>query len=321
MTGVLALSGGVGGAKLASGLSQVLPPSELLIVANTGDDFSHLGLPISPDLDSVMYALAGVSDEIRGWGRAGESWHCMEALAELGADSWFQLGDRDLATHVLRNEALANGQSLTAATAILCQGLGVRHELIPMSDQPVATTIQTDRGPMAFQHYFVREQCKPLLLSVNFEGADSAFYNPRIDKFLSSSASPWVVICPSNPMLSVDPILALPGLRTVLARLPVIAVSPIVAGKAIKGPAAKIMTELGLPVSALGVAEYYQGLVDVMAIDRLDAALAPDIEALGMQVCIADTVMTTPDKRRSLAEHILKFMDELEHRRYPKTPI
>ena len=321
MRGVLALSGGVGGAKLASGLSQVLLPAELLIVANTGDDFSHLGLPISPDLDSVMYALAGISDEVRGWGRAGESWHCLGALAELGADSWFQLGDRDLATHIVRNEALASGQSLTQATATLCQGLGVRHELVPMSDQPVSTTIQTDRGSLAFQHYFVREQCKPTLLSVDFKGADNAFYNPRIDEFLSRHSRPWAVICPSNPMLSVDPILALPGLRTLLERLPVIAVSPIVAGEAIKGPAAKIMAELGLPVSALGVAEYYQGLVDVMAIDRLDAALAPGIEALGMQVCIADTVMTTPDKRRSLAEHILKFMDDVEHSSYPKTPI
>ena len=312
MRGVLAFSGGVGGAKLASGLSQVLAPSELLIVANTGDDFSYLGLPISPDLDSIMYALAGVSDEIRGWGRSTESWRCMETLAELGADSWFQLGDRDLATHILRNEALANGRSLTTATASLCQRLGVRHELIPMSDQPVATKIQTDCGNMAFQHYFVREKCEPPLRSVIFDGADRAPYNPRIDDFLSRWARPFAVICPSNPMLSVDPILALPGMRALLDTLPVIAVSPLVDGRAIKGPAAKIMGELGLSVSAVGIAEYYQGLVDVMVIDRLDESLAPDIEALGMDVCVADTLMTSPDKRRLLAEHILKFMHDVE---------
>jgi len=313
MEGILALSGGVGGAKLASGLAQIVPPSELLIVANTGDDFRHLGVPVSPDLDSVMYALAGLSDDIRGWGRSGETWHCMETLTSLGAPDWFQLGDRDLATHIVRNQALLSGRSLTEATAELCQRLGVRHQLVPMSDQSVATTVHTDRGAMAFQHYFVREQCNPLLQSVSFEGAEDATYNSRIDDFLIDYGAALVVICPSNPMLSIDPILALPKMRTLLENRPVMAVSPIVGGNAIKGPAAKIMGELGLPVSAVGIAEYYQGLVDVMVIDRVDEPLASNIEALGMKVCVTDTLMTTSAKKRQLAQYMLEFVHYFDH--------
>ncbi|HEY7996292.1 MAG TPA: 2-phospho-L-lactate transferase, partial [Steroidobacteraceae bacterium] len=279
------------------------------IAVNTGDDFEHLGLRISPDLDTVMYTLAGIANPVTGWGQAEESWAFMGALEKLGGPSWFRLGDRDLATHVERTQRLARGESLSAVTRVLCERLGVRHALIPMSDEPMPTRVRTDAGWLDFQHYFVREQCRPALREVRYEGAEKARPAVALGRALASVALEGVVICPSNPHLSVAPILALPGVReAVRGARPVVAVSPIVGGEAIKGPAAKIMRELGLEVSALGVARWYEGLASILVIDHGDAALAPRIEALGIQAAVTDTVMRDAAGRARLGAECISLV-------------
>src|SRR6478672_3665617 len=241
---VLALAGGVGGGKFCRGLTAVLPPERLAVVVNTADDFVHLGLHISPDIDSVLYALADQNDLERGWGLAGETWNFMAALERLGGEIWFKLGDRDLATHVLRTEALAAGRSLSEVTALLAGRLGIAHAVAPMSDNPVRSIVDTDEGALDFQDYFVRRQCKPVFRGVRFQGAESAAASPGLRNALGRAQA--VVITPSNPLVSIDPILALPGIRDALRRTqrPVVAVSPIVGGKAVKGPLGKMMREL-----------------------------------------------------------------------------
>ncbi len=308
---VLAISGGVGGAKLALGLSAVLDPQELLIVANTGDDFEHLGLPICPDIDTLMYTLAGVADPQRGWGLAGESWHCLEALRRLGGPHWFALGDRDLATHLQRAALLRAGATLAEATAQLCAAMGVRHVIVPMSDDPVRTIVETDRGRLAFQEYFVREQCAPVVRGVFFEGSAAARPSAAIADWLAPDSGCGVLICPSNPFLSVDPVLAVPGIRERLAGRPVVAVSPIVGGRALKGPAAKMMAELGLQASALDVARHYRGLVNGFVIDTADAADAAAIRALGMEVRVTGTVMGTIEDKRRLATEAIELLQRI----------
>jgi len=306
---ILALAGGVGGAKLADGLARSLAPQDLAIAVNTGDDFEHLGLRISPDLDTVMYTLAGIANPVTGWGQTGESWAFMEALEKLGGPSWFRLGDRDLATHVERTQRLTRGDTLSAVTRALCERLGIRHGLIPMSDDPVATKVRTDEGWLDFQHYFVREQCRPALREIRYEGAEKARPADALGRVLGSATLEGVVICPSNPYLSVAPILALPGVReAVRASRAVVAVSPIVGGEAIKGPAAKIMQELGLEVSALGIARWYQGLASTLVIDRVDAALAPRIEALGMKAVVTDTIMRDAAGRTRLGAECISLV-------------
>jgi LPPG:FO 2-phospho-L-lactate transferase len=304
---VLALSGGVGGAKLALGLSKLLAPEQLTVVANTGDDFLHFGLHVAPDLDTVMYTLAGLNNTEQGWGLAGESWACLEAIERLGGESWFRLGDRDLATHLRRTSALAGGASLSVITRQLCDALGVRQRLLPMSDDPVRTVVESELGPLAFQHYFVRLQCEPAVSGFRFDGIDNAAPQPEFLAALDDPALAAVVICPSNPWVSVDPILGLPGVSEALAATaaPVVAVSPIVGGLALKGPAAKMMAELGLPVSATGVAEHYRGLVDCFVVDSTDVTLAAGIEKLGMQVLVTNTVMRTDEDKLSLADQII----------------
>lgn len=306
---VLALSGGVGGAKLALGLSRVLEPGQLTIVANTADDFEHLGLYIAPDLDTVMYTLAGRNDVERGWGLAGESWHCLQALADLGAASWFQLGDRDLATHIRRTELLRSGLSLDEVTALLCDQLGVGAALLPMSNDPVRTVVETDLGPLPFQHYFVREQCRPRVSGFHFEGLEAAVPLPALMDLLADPELALVVICPSNPFVSVDPIVRLPGLRAALSASSAacVAVSPIVGGQAIKGPAAKMLAELGLPVTAASVAAHYRGLVDCFVLDEADATLVPAIAEQGVQVATAPTIMKTLGDREALARRVLEL--------------
>lgn len=306
---VLALSGGVGGAKLALGLARTLPAGDLTIAANTADDFEHLGLYIAPDLDSVMYALAGVNDVERGWGLAGETWHCLQALAGLGGESWFQLGDRDLATHLRRTALLREGKSLSEATAILCRQLDVDARLLPMSDDRVSTMVDTEVGELSFQHYFVREQCRPGVRGFRFDGQDVAQPQPDILNLLADPELGLIVICPSNPFVSVDPILGLPGLKGAISdsAAPLLAVSPIVGGKALKGPAAKMLGELGLPVSAESVAAHYAGLVDLFVLDESDVTLAPAIEELGMQVATAPTIMNSLEDREQLARKILEL--------------
>ncbi len=312
---VLALSGGVGGAKLALGLANVLPPEALTIVANTGDDFSHMGLSISPDLDTVMYTLAGLSNKEVGWGLAGETWHFMEALKQLQGESWFQLGDRDLATHIMRTQWLAEGKSLSEITELLCQRLGIEHRIVPMTDDPVATLVNTAEELLAFQHYFVRDRCKPVVTGFEFSGIASAAPAPGFAAALEDPELNQVIICPSNPFVSVDPVLKLPGVETLLTKrrpdVPVVAVSPIVGGQAIKGPAAKMMAELGMPTTCLAVAQHYEGRIDALVLDRADEADAPAIEALGMATLVTDTIMVSLADRVRLAEETMALADKL----------
>ncbi len=305
----LALSGGVGGTKLVLGLTHVLDPDALLVVANTGDDFEHLGLHVSPDLDTLTYTLAGLSNPETGWGRAGESWGFMGALEALGGESWFLLGDSDLAMHVERTRRLRAGDSLTAVTAHLTAQLGIATRILPMSDEPVRTVVGTADGPLPFQHYFVREKCAPAVTGFTFEGADTAPPNPAFLAALEAPGLEAIVICPSNPFISIDPILALPGVRDRLAAspAPVVAVSPLVGGEAVKGPTAKMMEELGLARTTTQVARHYAGLLDGMVIDTADAAAADEVRALGTEVLVTGTVMESLDGRIALARAVLAF--------------
>jgi len=312
---VVALSGGVGGAKLALGLAQVLSPDQLSIVANTGDDFNHLGLKICPDLDTVMYTLAGLSNQELGWGLAGETWQFMERLQALGGETWFRLGDKDMATHTIRTQLLEQGNSLSVVTEYLCQQLGLSHPLIPMTDDSVATFVNTAEGQLAFQHYFVRDRCEPVVTGFEFAGMAAAQPAPGFAALLADTSLSQVIICPSNPFVSVDPVLLLPGVTELLENrrpeVPVIAVSPIVGGQAIKGPAAKMMGELGMPTSSLAVARHYEGRIDALVIDRADEAQAGDIEALGIKTVVTDTIMVTLQDRIRLAEEIMALGDSL----------
>jgi len=307
---VLALSGGIGGAKLALGFSRVLPPEQLTVIANTGDDFEHLGLSISPDLDTLMYTLAGVSDPDKGWGRKDETWTFMQTLATLGAETWFQLGDGDLATHVERTRRLAAGETLSSITEDFCRRLGVAARILPMSDDRVRTRVRCDEGWLDFQDYFVRRRCVPAVKALAYDGAASARPQPAFMAALADRRLRAVVICPSNPYLSVDPILALPDVRDALkaCRAPVIAVSPIIGGRAVKGPTAKIMRELGLTPSPLTVLQHYRGLIDGFILDEHDAALAKNIH-LPVKVC--DTLMRSLSDRERVARCALELAQEL----------
>jgi LPPG:FO 2-phospho-L-lactate transferase len=307
---VLALAGGVGGAKLALGLTQLLPGAELTVAVNTADDFEHLGLSICPDLDTVMYTLAGVANPETGWGRRDETWTVMEALGQLGGETWFRLGDKDLATHLERTRRRRAGESLSSVTRDLAARLGVKCSIVPMSDKPVRTMVATDRGELAFQDWFVRLRCEPVVTSVRFAGAHKATPHPALLKLAGLRG---IVVCPSNPFVSVAPILAMPGVQTALvkAEAPRVAVTPIVGGQAIKGPAAKMLAELGHDVSALGVARYYRDWIDGFVLDTRDAALAREIEALGMKVRVADTMMRNDEDKRRVAGAVLDFVDEL----------
>jgi LPPG:FO 2-phospho-L-lactate transferase len=304
---ILALAGGVGGAKLAKGLADVLAPDELAIVVNTGDDFEHLGLHVSPDVDTVMYTLAGINNPTLGWGIAGETWNFMAALESLGGETWFRLGDRDLATNIERTRRLRAGESLSAITEYLCARLSIRHKVVPMSDAPVHTLVHTTDGVLAFQDYFVRRRAEPTVTRFEYAGAAQATMSGAFDHALDSPELQSVVICPSNPYLSIGPILAVPGVRRALERrrVPVIAVSPIIAGQALKGPAAKIMRELGREASSLEVARFYAGLIDVLVIDHADADAASAIGALGIRPFVTHSVMKDAPDRIALAERII----------------
>ena len=308
---VLALSGGVGGAKLSLGLDRVLPAGDLHILVNTGDDFEHLGLYISPDVDTLLYTLSGRSNQSLGWGLEGESWNTLEALDELGGDTWFRLGDRDIATHLIRTSRLAERAGLATVTTELARSMHIRSHIHPMTEQPVRTTVHSDEGDLPFQHYFVRRQCEPAVTGFSFEGLDHAQPNRSVMQLLGSQQFDRIVICPSNPFVSIDPILQLPGLWHALrdSSAQVIVVSPIVAGAAIKGPAAKMMAELDVPVTALGVARHYAdkypGLVDHFLIDHSDATLGAQISALEMRVHVAPTVMKNLEHKIQLAHTCL----------------
>jgi LPPG:FO 2-phospho-L-lactate transferase len=307
---IVALCGGVGGAKLAHGLAMALPPGELTVIVNTADDFKHLGLHICPDLDSVMYALAGISDPVRGWGRRDETWTFMDALKGLGGESWFRLGDRDLALHVERSWRLAQGARLSEVTTHLCQALGIAVRVLPMSDDPVRTRVLTVEGWLDFQEYFVHRQCGPAVREFVFAGAESARAQADALAALQRADLRAIIVCPSNPFVSVEPILAVPGIRAAIQRAtaPVIAVTPIIGGKAIKGPAAKMMAELGLEVSAAAVAHRYADLIDGFVIDLDDAASEPPPR---MRFFSAATLMNTAEDRLRLAQAVLQATDAL----------
>ena len=307
---ILALAGGVGGAKLARGLADVLSPEELTIAVNTGDDFEHLGLHICPDLDTVMYTLAGLNDPVRGWGLAGETWQFMHGLEMLGGETWFRLGDRDLATHVERTRRLRAGESLTAVTRALCTGLGIHHRVTPMSDDPVRTLVHTGEGVLSFQDYFVRRRAQPVVTELEFSGAATARIAGALRAALDHPLLSAIVICPSNPYLSIAPVLALAEVNAALRNrhVPVIAVSPIIAGRALKGPAAKIMRELGKTPSSLEVANYYAGLIDALVVDHADAPLSAGIERLGIRALVTATIMNAPGERIALANQVIAFV-------------
>lgn len=306
---VVALCGGIGGAKLALGLERVLGP-KLTVIVNTGDDFEHLGLHISPDLDTVLYTLSDLSDPERGWGRAGETWQFMEALAGLGGEAWFQLGDRDLAIHVLRTEWLRSGRSLSEFAAATAERLGIKARIVPMSDDPVRTVVHTSEGRLPFQRYFVERRCEPAVERIMFDGAAEARPAPEALATLSRPDLEAVIICPSNPYLSVDPILAVPGLREALAQAPapVVAVSPIIGGKAVKGPTTKIMAELGFATTSAAIAAHYGDLIDGLVIDETDVA---DASIAGCAVEIAPTLMRDLRDKETLARRVLAFTQRL----------
>ena len=310
---VLALSGGVGGAKLALGLARELDAGQLTVVANTGDDFVHLGLSISPDVDTLIYTLAGLADPERGWGHREETWGFMEALARLGGETWFRLGDRDLAMHVERTHRLAAGEPLSAVTDHVRRCLGIAAAIVPMSDDPVRTRLDTECGRLDFQDYFVRRRCEPVVRGIVYQGAETARPAQAWMQLLADEPLRAVVICPSNPLLSIEPILALPGVRAALAACaaPVIAVSPLIGGQALKGPTARLMRELGEEAGAGGIAHRYAGMIDALLVDAGDmpAARQADIEWIA-----APILMDTLRDRELLAGAVLAAADRIAGR-------
>lgn len=303
-----AIAGGVGAAKFLSGLVRVLPPEEITVVVNTGDDFRWMGLYICPDLDTITYTLAGLDNPVTGWGIRDETYHCLDRLRALGCETWFALGDRDLATHVYRTGRIKQGDSLTEITASLSRRNGVAACILPMTDSPVPTMIHTEEGTLAFQDYFVRRNCQPQVRGFTFEGIENAHPAPGVLRAFQESDA--IIVCPSNPFVSIGPILAVPGIQDALRESPatILAVSPIVAGEAIKGPAAAMMRQLGFEASASGVASLYRDFADVFVLDRRDESQRESISALGLQVCSADTIMSHEASRVALANSILEML-------------
>ena len=302
---IVALAGGVGGAKLAHGLAQILPPEDLTIIVNTGDDFEHYGLYICPDLDTVCYTLAGLANPETGWGRMNESWNVIENASKLGGPDWFRLGDQDFGTHLERTRRLKAGDSLSQITKDFCEAWNIKHTVLPMSDQPVRTIVETEVGDLAFQEYFVHRRCEPKVKGFRFEGADSARAVSGACEALQTADA--VVICPSNPWVSIDPILrVLPKIEKA-----VYAVSPIIGGETVKGPAAKMYRELGIQPSAYAVANHYRGLVTGFVLDTVDAQLAESVKGLKMRTHVTNTLMKSHVNRQQLADEVLNFMGEL----------
>ena len=301
---IVALAGGVGGAKLAHGLAQILSPEDLTVIVNTGDDFEHYGLYISPDLDTVCYTLAGLANQETGWGRDNETWNVIENAKRLGGPSWFNLGDQDLGTHLERTRRLKAGDSLSQITRDFCNAWGVKHTVLPMSDQPVRTVVDTDEGELAFQEYFVHRLCEPRVKGFRFDGIDSAEPAPGTREALQTADA--VVICPSNPWVSIDPILrVIPKIEK-----PVFAVSPIIGGQTVKGPAAKMYRELGIEPSAFAVANHYKNLKGFM-IDKTDIGLVESVKGLNMQTHVTYTLMKSHEDRRNLAVEMTDFIKEV----------
>jgi LPPG:FO 2-phospho-L-lactate transferase len=307
---IVALAGGVGGAKLADGLSRRLTPANLTVVVNTGDDFEHWGLKISPDLDTVCYTLAGLANPETGWGRVDESFNAVQALSQLGGADWFHIGDRDLATHVERTRRLRAGQPLSQVVRDFCRAWNVGPTVLPMTDDPVATIVDTiEQGELPFQEYFVHQRCEPRVKGFRFQGIEKAQPAPGVLDAIHQADA--IVFCPSNPWVSVDPILSLPGVRPEMADKPVIAVSPIIGGQTVKGPAAKMFSELGIEPSALAVAGHYTGLLSGFVLDSVDAALGHEIQELGITPLVVPTFMKSVPDRKRLAQDVLHFVERL----------
>ena len=306
---VIALAGGVGGAKLAHGLAQILAPEDLTVIVNTGDDFKHLGLAICPDLDTVCYTLGGLANPEAGWGRADETWLAITNVERLGGPGWFRVGDQDLATHLERTRRLMDGQTLTQITLDFCKAWGILHTILPMSDQRVATMVATDAGELNFQEYFVHRRCEPKVKGFRFEGIEHAAPSACVLDALEEAEA--VVICPSNPWVSIGPILALAGLRDAIAARTVVAVSPIIGGSAVKGPAAKMYSELGIQPSALAVARQYGGLLKGFVLDQVDAPLGAEIKAAGIIPLTKNILMKNVSDRKRLAKDVLDFIESI----------
>lgn len=300
---IVALAGGVGGAKFAHGLAQILPPGDLTVIVNTGDDFEHFGLYICPDLDTVCYTLAGLANPETGWGRVNETWNAFRNASELGGPDWFRLGDQDLGTHLERTRRLNEGQTLTQITKDFSKAWGIKHTVLPMSDHPIRTIVETEEGDLAFQDYFVHRRCEPRVKGFRFGGLEKAEPAPGACDAIQSADA--VIICPSNPWVSIDPVLAtlspFPNVR-------VVAVSPIIGGKAVKGPAAKMYRELGIEPSALAVANHYGGLATGFVLDRIDEQLNEDVLGLNMRTLVTNTLMNSLDNRSRLANDVLNFI-------------
>ena len=307
MKSVVALAGGVGGAKLALGFSHILGSEELTVVVNTADDDRFYGLHVSPDLDTVLYTLAGVSNAEMGWGLAGESFRTLERLKEYGVDAWFNLGDLDLATHLYRTKMLEEGKTLSEVCQQLAKSLGVEHKILPVTDSPIKTMVETQDGIMSFQEYFVKNRCEPIVTSIDFNGSSNCTVTPGVRRAVLNMD--LLVFCPSNPFVSIAPILSVPGFKEMIESFSgkSIGVSPIVGGEAIKGPAAKMLKELGHDVSPVGVARQYVGLCNTFIIDEKDVDLKQEIESLGMNVFVTQTIMETDQDKKRLAEYILEI--------------
>lgn len=320
---IVALAGGVGGAKLVHGLAQILAPEDLTVIVNTGDDFMFLGLKICPDLDTVCYTLAGLSNPETGWGRVGETWNAMENFVKLGGPDWFHLGDKDMGTHIERTRRITNGEPLSAITRDFCSKWGIKHTVLPMTDDIVATWVSTDNGWLPFQEYFVKEKCIPRVNSFKFLGIEQAMTAPGVMEAIE--AADWIIVCPSNPWVSVAPILKTANICEMVCQKPIVAVSPIIGGKAVKGPAAKMYSEMGMIPSAVTVMNHYHSLFTgcgwetddlgnsrmnnfVFYIDSVDAELASSVQETMTKVIVTNTIMDSIEKRKFLAEEILKFI-------------
>lgn len=302
---ITALAGGVGGAKFAHGLAQILPPEDLTIIVNTGDDFEHLGLAISPDLDTVCYTLAELANPETGWGRMDESWNTISNIEKLGGPAWFRLGDKDFGTHIERTRRLKEGKTLSQITQEFCEAWGIKPKVLPMSDASVRTMVNTDEGELEFQEYFVHRRCEPVVKSFRFDGAEMAEPAPGVREALEAADA--VIFCPSNPWVSIDPILKV--VKTITK--PVVAISPIIGGKTVKGPAAKMFSELGIEPSAFAVAKHYRNILSGFVLDNEDLNLEKQVSQLNIKTLVTNTLMKKPVERVRLADDVLHFIRSL----------
>ena len=307
---VVALAGGVGGAKLIDGLAKCLSPKQLTIIVNTGDDFDHFGLRICPDLDTICYTLAGLANFDTGWGRSHESWNSIEQISSLGGPDWFKIGDKDLGIHLERTRRIRDGQELSQITRDFCKSLGIPYIILPMTDQDVSTIINTlEFGELAFQEYFVKNQCRPVIKNIFFRGSNSASPSSGVIEAIKQCDA--VIFCPSNPWVSINPILSIPGIINEIKLKPVVSISPLVGGKAVKGPAAKMFQELGFQPTVLAVAEFYKDIIHAIVIDQIDKNYSNEIKSLGIIPLITNIIMTSIEDRARLAQEVLDFTEKM----------